>query len=346
MFNNVITDEQKVLMNRLGAMPLVTGIYHALQSSIAGGSLLINDFKQTNAGYVLILGTQQGFNLVNVVKADNTYTLRVNNNYTGDCTSDNHLLVKTTNPKYLVRSVMAGTPRQRITDALESAQNHDRYRLNNILSKYKRFARPDQKPLELNDDATTWLLNSFFGTVQSTSAPKDVLAAIEEARSRALSNQAKMDKFISKATEMFDKPKWVVMFRPEVLYSGTPLAEDIIIGAINGKQLYDHMIGEYIGGSGSARYNLPKPEYTMPLTMYRGFENIDPAIRDEIMGKLTMFKVFRSSNNNNTTYQSEHEVGAGGYIPINGFNRCVITEELNFIAEGSMRDGVCMLFDK
>ena len=176
-------------------------------------------------------------------------------------------------------------------------------------------------------------------------APKgEKVTAIEEARNRALSNQAKTDKFIAKATEMFDKPKWIVMFRPEVTFSGTTSKADIIIGALDGKQLYNHMIDEFTGGS--ARYNLPKPEYTMPLTLYRGFENIDPAIRDEIMGKLTMFKVFRSANNNNTTYQAEHEIGAGGYVPVNGFNRCVITEEMNFISEGSMRDGVCMLFDK
>ena len=307
MFNHVITDEQKVLMNRLGAMPLVTGIYHNLQSSIAGGSFLVNDFRQTSAGYFFILGLENGCSIINVEKSGNTYYLRGNNNYTGDYTSDNHLLVKTTNPKYLARSVMGGTPKQRITDNLEAAQSHDRYRLNNILTKYKRFARPDQKPLELDDKATTWLLNSFFGTVQSTSAPKDVLTAIEEARNRALSNQAKTDKFIAKATEMFDKPKWIVMFRPEVTFSGTTSKADIIIGALDGKQLYNHMIDEFTGGS--ARYNLPKPEYTMPLTLYRGFENIDPAIRDEIMGKLTMFKVFRSANNNNTTYQAEHEIG-------------------------------------
>ena len=329
MFNKIVSDAKRALVAKTGALPVVTGIYHALN-----GKLMLNDFYQNRVGYTAVLGTECGFDVLVLDSGSDGYCLRLNNRIAGDHRSDATLLTKTGNIKYLIRTVQVGSVRNKIEEAIKDAGNYVNARLSNVVHRYRRKHRPEARELRLSGDTANWLLDVYFGKAQTTSTPAHIQSKLEEALTNNNSNKQLMDEYCNKAKDMFAKEKWLMFYR---ISRQDDAINDVMIGSIQGYELYDRAVDS------NDTYNYPVVRFTSPLTLYRGLEAIDPAIRDEIMGKLTMIKVFRERN-----YPDVRTIDTDHYIPINSDwgNSGVITfDELSFVSE-TTASSVCMLFDK
>lgn len=336
MFNNVITNEQRMLVAKLGALPLVTGIYHALN-----GALVVNDFHQTKAGFCVVLGFQNGLNILTLDKNDVEYVLRINNRYAGDYTTDTHVLTKTANIKYLLRSVQSGSSRKRVQENIAQASHYFEERLNAVANKY-RNDRPNIDAPRLPLESTEWLLNNYFGKPQTTLTPNAIQANLESIYEKIKANNQKLEGYNAQAADMFNKDKWVVFYRPaavsfntsnRLLSDTSASAGDFMIGLIDGQSLYDKVTDRHDA------YKKVTVNFKMPMTLYRGIDNIDPAFRDEILGKITMAKTFGCATGQITHYADEDTK----LFPVNVYGNCLILNPVNYIAEGRSSTVVVMV---
>lgn len=326
IFNRIITDSQRERLVKSGALFAVTGINKAYD-----GKLIVNNFYQTREGCVTVLGMECGFDLLVLESIVGEWWLRLNNRIAGDHKSDTAILTKTNNIKYLLRAVSKGRLRDSIESAIRDAESYVSKRLNTMINKYRSKYRPEFGDIHMQKDVASLLLDVYFGKAQATSTPPDIQTRLEELATKNAEAENQMAKYYARAQNTFNKEKWIVFYRQSTT------DPNVLIGSVLGDALYNGSIQE------RDSFSYPIANYTMPLTLYRGFEDIDPAIRDEIMGKLTMLKLFREKN-----YPEVTAADPDNYVPmVQGWagNSITTFKELGFVSD-THSTSICMLFDK
>jgi hypothetical protein len=326
----MLSDEDQMKITKYGALPVVTGIYHALH-----GILVVNNFEtETAGGYVVTMGLPNGLSVLTVERESGSevYFLRTTSCYAGEPMTDSFLVARSNKLNYILSRINRPSPaKNRILNTIESCENFFIYTLGYMAHRFRRKIYAPTPKMDIPATTAQWLIDVYKGVAQPTSVPtfvQDQIAELEGKRT-LIDNITKQ--YQQKCQDMFAKDKWVIacrMLQPH--QTGKESTPDILIGAIDGHSLYNEVLNME-GYTHSVPVN-----FNIPITPFRGLDNIDPAIRDEIMGKLTMAKVYRQTNQNIRTMDS------AGLFP----NDSIQLEDIGFLAYTSNSTWTVIMMDK
>ena len=325
LFSNAIPDSVRFAIIQSGALPTVTGIHH-----ITERELVVNDyFTNQNDPKVkhLVMGLQNGINVicitfmqdgsVKVVKFDNPQIPHLS------VTTE---LVATKNSRYLMQALSnpSKDANRTLKDAVKYAKSRMNARLETIAYNFSKD-KPHEDLPPTPPNVVEWLMQSFYGSVQKVTTPDHILHKIESVKKFCADRDTKMTAFIARCEQMFNRPKWIIFYRFNKGMSGLT---DVSVGVLDGQKIC-HSIKRHSSRSISLSDN---DLFIEPMKLSKGFENIDPNIRDAVMGKLTMMKMLRDKlYNNPACIDTDRYVASANYTEVTQMNSMTLTDTVTSI---------------
>jgi hypothetical protein len=269
----------------------------ATMHAFTKGELAVNAYWEDRLCKHLVMGLASGPNVLYFCLTEATGVMTVatiDRSLASGHNSGSTQIGESKNSKYLLRSLQnknkgAGENLQR---ALASARLSFNSVLNNVVHNWNQ--RNCNFPLidtTLSHNALQLVLDVYFGRAQALDMPETInhkLVEIDKSFDKRRECEAA---FRTRATEMFAREKWLIIYR-RMWTTDSFMPPQIIIGGVNGHQLNENVHHRAFKGS-----ELLGPiNWTVEPQMYYGYENIDPNIVDNIMARLTMMRRLRDAS--------------------------------------------------
>jgi hypothetical protein len=262
-------EAEKEAFRRSPLWPMALTMHHA-----AEGRLYVTVYDSKG----FLLSTREGFTIHRVIKEDDEFKIyntetRLHKNGSGKP------IMASNNIRYLSRRLGMADNKKLLMDKAGFKPN---YMLAEAADTHAdALCKREYNLISLSQDDLKVLLKLAAGTTKMEDVSSGILATIKQEHDSIIKREKMIERYKTEATEMFGRPKWVVIPRPDY---------GVIVGATDCTSLIACAVDEAMKGTHSP---LDIINWLVPLRLYKSWDTIDPTIRDRVMGQLAFCKVHR-----------------------------------------------------